>query len=141
MTKLDKQLINRKIKLILEDLERLREFQDISLTKYQESYPTQLMVERLLEKLIGRLIDCNFHILKTKHTNLPNDYFQSFIFMGQHKEVSTQLAQELAKSAGLRNILAHEYDEIDPDKIHAAIPLVLELVPKYLKQISNQDSN
>jgi uncharacterized protein YutE (UPF0331/DUF86 family) len=41
----------------------------------------------------------------------------------------------LANSAGLRNRLAHEYDEIDEKKVFAAINSCLKDVPKYLKNI------
>ena len=41
----------------------------------------------------------------------------------------------MANSAGLRNRLAHEYDEIDPKKIFAAIESYLKDTPRYLKNI------
>jgi uncharacterized protein YutE (UPF0331/DUF86 family) len=41
----------------------------------------------------------------------------------------------MADSAGLRNRLAHEYDEIDPKKVFEAIDSCLRDVPKYLKNI------
>ena len=41
----------------------------------------------------------------------------------------------MANSAGLRNRLAHEYDEIDEKKVFEAIASCLRDVPKYLKSI------
>ena len=41
----------------------------------------------------------------------------------------------MANSAGLRNRLAHEYDEIDAKKIFKAIESCLKNTPKYLKNI------
>ena len=45
------------------------------------------------------------------------------------------LANIMANSAGLRNRLAHEYDEIDAEKVFEAMESCLRDVPKYLKNI------
>ena len=92
----------------------------------------------MLERIIGRLIDINYHVLKEKHNVLPKDYFESFVKMAEVDEVEEQLTKALAQSVGLRNILAHEYDAVDPAKIHAAIPLALIQIPQYLIQISEK---
>lgn len=44
-----------------------------------------------------------------------------------------KLADHMDNSAGLRNRLAREYDEIDPKKVFAAMESCLKDVPKYLK--------
>ena len=41
----------------------------------------------------------------------------------------------MANSAGLRNRLAHEYDEIDAKKVYAAMASCIKDAPKYLKNI------
>jgi uncharacterized protein YutE (UPF0331/DUF86 family) len=135
MTKIDQQIIIRKAKFIQEDLGRLAKYQHLTLKRYLTDYLTQLIVERLLEKIVGRVIDINYHLLKTKHQTIPNDYYESFIQMGQAQEISPELAKQLSPAAGLRNALAHEYDSIDPKKIHASIKLALTRLPVYLKTI------
>jgi len=42
----------------------------------------------------------------------PDDYFQSFIRAGELGFLSPGLAEKLAPSAGPRNRLVHEYDQI-----------------------------
>lgn len=138
MTQLDRELIHRKVKFIQKDLDKLEKFRRITLAEFEENYENQLIVERLLEKIIGRLIDCNYHILKTNFNNIPQDYFDSFICMGRHKVIETNLANTVAQSAGLRNILAHEYDAIDPAKVHDSISLALNQIPEYLHQLLGQ---
>lgn len=135
MSPIDKQLIERKIKLIENDLAGLKKYQDISLKEYLKNYETQLVVERLLEKITGRLIDLNYHLLKEEFKYLPEDYYDSFVEIGKRKVVTPEFAGEIAKSAGLRNALAHEYDKIDASLIHKAIATSLTQIPKYLKTI------
>lgn len=50
MSPLDKQIIKRKVKLIEEDLAKLKKYGDVSIAEYLESYETQLIIERLLLK-------------------------------------------------------------------------------------------
>lgn len=61
MTPLDRQLITRKAKLIEQDLEKLAQEKPKSLNEYLKSLDLQLKIERLLEKIVGRVIDINYH--------------------------------------------------------------------------------
>jgi len=41
----------------------------------------------------------------------------------------------MAPAAGLRNRLAHEYNEIDPVRIHKAVRTAVTQVPQYLDAV------
>jgi uncharacterized protein YutE (UPF0331/DUF86 family) len=135
MPKIDTNLLRRKIKLLNEDLAVLKNYKEISIDEYLDNQETQLIVERLLEKITGRLIDINYHILKEEYETLPEDYYNSFIEIGTNKIVTTEFAKEMAKSTGLRNALAHEYEEIDQNQIFDSIKTALIQIPQYLKSI------
>jgi uncharacterized protein YutE (UPF0331/DUF86 family) len=47
----------------------------------------------------------------------------------------SELAQRLAPGAGLRNRLAHVYEDIDPVKVYAGLREALELFPAYVEAI------
>lgn len=141
MSPVDKQLIIRKIKLIEEDLDKLRRFENTSIRVYMQSFETRLQVERLLERIVGRVLDINYHILKEDYNVIPNDYFKSFIQMGENNIVESGLAKSIAESAGLRNALAHEYDVIDDSLVYASINKSLTQIPKYLDQILDKYSD
>lgn len=51
----DRRLISRKGSLIKRDLDRLGKLAKISKKDYLETYEVQLQVERLLERVVGRL--------------------------------------------------------------------------------------
>ena len=67
----------------------------------------------------------------------PPDYHQSFTQLVQLGILDREFAQRLAACAGLRNRIAHEYDEIDPRKVHAALQTVMEDIPAYLRRIDD----
>ena len=51
------------IKLILEDLDRLRAYKDYSFEQIAGDFIKEAVIERLLEKMITRAIDVNRHII------------------------------------------------------------------------------
>jgi len=118
-------------------LERGGCHKNISLERYLENFEIQLIVERLLEKITGRLIDVNYHILREEYEIMPEDYYNSFIAIGKNKIVTEEFAASMAKSVGLRNVLAHEYEKINQELIHGAIKIALSQVPEYIKKIVN----
>jgi uncharacterized protein YutE (UPF0331/DUF86 family) len=132
---IDKKLIQRKITLINVDLKSLRKLSSLSLKTYLSKSEYEAMAERYLERIIGRMIDINYHILSERENEIPTDFYNSFIKLGRKKYLPIKLADTMANSAGLRNRLAHEYDEIDPKKVFQAIESCLSDVPKYLKSI------
>ena len=132
---IDKKLVSRKITLINIDLKSLKVLSRLSLKTYLSKADYEALAERYLERIIGRMIDINYHILSEKEKEIPADFYNSFIALGRKKYLPIKLADIMANSAGLRNRLAHEYDEIDAKKVFGAMVACLKDVPKYLKNI------
>lgn len=132
---LDEKLISRKITLINNDLKSLKALSKLSLKTYLSKAEYEALAERYLERIIGRMIDINYHILSENENETPTDFYNSFIMLGKKKYLPIKLAETMANSAGLRNRLAHEYDEIDAKKVFEAINACQKDVPKYLKSI------
>ena len=84
--------------------------------------------EQLLQRKI-KLIEDDFVLLT------PTNYYDSFLALAHEHVVDETLAASVAKSTGLRNILAHDYDEIDNGKVYDTIHVALSEVPQYLKAI------
>jgi uncharacterized protein YutE (UPF0331/DUF86 family) len=95
----------------------------------------RFLAERYLERIIGRIIDINFHLITGLDNLAPKDYFQSFTQLAELKILPNQSARELAKLAGVRNRLAHEYNEIDKKKIYQVIKEYFAILPQYFKLI------
>ena len=132
---IDKILINRKITLIAEDLLNLKSISKLDYSGYINDYKNEILAERYLERIIGRMIDINYHIIVERAFPPPKDYYASFIQLGKLKILPVKLAEKLSKSAGLRNRLAHEYNGIDEKKVYQAVKECFADIPKYLKLI------
>ena len=123
---IDKKLIFRKINLIVRDFGKLKSISSLSWREYQKKFDYEALTERYLERIIGRMIDINFHLIIESGFPPPEDYFSSFRMLGELGVISRDLAERLARLAGLRNRLAHEYDAIDERKIYNELKNILK---------------
>jgi hypothetical protein len=58
--RIDRELVTRKVTLILPDLQALEPFARKDLASYLTSATDEVLVERYLERIIGRMIDINY---------------------------------------------------------------------------------
>lgn len=131
----DRELVTRKMLLIARDLDQLRAMLPADLDEYLSSLKDQAMVERYLERMIGRAIDINFHLISESGHAPPADCHSSFTQLAALKVLEPELAARIARAAGLRNRLVHEYDTIDHQKVFAALEEALRDIPIYLQQV------
>jgi uncharacterized protein YutE (UPF0331/DUF86 family) len=132
---IDAVLLTRKMALIVPDLRELGRLAAMSEAEYLADDYAEVLAERWLERVIGRMIDINYHLVTELGQPPPRDYYESFLQLGKLKVLDAELARRLAPAAGLRNRIAHEYDEIDPRKVHAALADAIRDIPRYLAAI------
>jgi len=48
---------------------------------------------------------------------------------------SVEFARRIAASAGRRNRIAHEYDEVDPQKLYDAVRQAVGDLPEYARRV------
>lgn len=132
---IDSELVTRKLTLILQDLPALIALARKSPVEYLNDPVHQVLTERYLERTIGRMIDVNYHLITELGHPPPKDYHESFVALGTIKILPVEFARILAVAAGLRNRIVHEYDELDPAKLHEALQVAVKQIPVYLDAI------
>ncbi len=132
---IDPELVTRKMVLITADLRALEPLARRPLEAYLASPTDEVLVERYLERIIGRMIDINYHLLTEAGEPPPRDYFASFTQLARIGVLPAAFAKQMAACAGLRNRLVHEYDEIDPERVHAGLQAAVRDVPEYLRHV------
>ena len=132
---IDRELVTRKMVLIAEDLRRLEALAARSREEYLASDVDETLAERYLERMIGRMIDVNYHVLTESGEAPPRDYFESFTALSRIGALPGDFAARLAPCAGLRNRIVHAYDDLDPGRVYDALTVALADVPEYLAAI------
>jgi len=132
---IDPTLIIRKINLISQDFKEIVELSRKNLQEFLASRVDEVLAERYLERMIGRMIDINYHLITESGSPPPADYYQSFLQLERLGILPHDLAKTIAACAGLRNRIVQEYDEIDPARIHEALQTAARDVPQYLMNV------
>ena len=133
---IDKELVTRKLLLITEDLKALGPLAGKALADYLASSIDEVLAERYLERIIGRMIDINYHVLTESGQAPPKDYHQSFTALADIGVLDRDFAKRIAACAGLRNRITHEYETIDPARVHEALQAAVQDIPIYLRQVA-----
>ncbi|MFN3533054.1 MAG: type VII toxin-antitoxin system HepT family RNase toxin [Candidatus Brocadia sp.] len=135
MSPIEREIIRRKLAIITENLNALELIKDISRDEYIKDIYKRKATERLLQELIEVAIDINTHVIVQTCDTAPDDYYESFIKLGDLRVITPNIAKKLAPSAGLRNRLVHEYDLLEHSLVLDAVRMAEELYPEYVKEI------
>lgn len=130
---LNKQFIQRKIKLIQEDLAHLEPFARYRFDEIAEDPIKYAATERFLERIVTRAIDINHHCLARlgEGNEVVRDYQDTFKGLADLGVYPKEFGTMIAPSAGLRNILVHEYDEVDAKQVYRSVSQALTQYAKY----------
>jgi uncharacterized protein YutE (UPF0331/DUF86 family) len=92
--------------------------------------------ERYLQLAIQCVLDISNHIIADMRLNLPSDNKEVFAMLAKHKVVSAALSRKLTAMAGFRNILVHEYLEIDRRRVYSALKNDLGDFEKFIRAVT-----
>ena len=127
------KVVKKKLVSLTVYLNDLLKYQKIDFKEFMKKH---YEIERILELLVINASDIVFHLITEKGEPAPASYKAAFLRAGELKILSKKLSENLALSAGLRNILVHEYEEIDYNIVHKSIPAAIRDFKAFIKKLS-----
>ncbi|MGH8579295.1 MAG: type VII toxin-antitoxin system HepT family RNase toxin [Gammaproteobacteria bacterium] len=119
------EFVNRKLQLIADDLGRLIAFKKETLESLTADEVKLAAVERMLERIVLPAVDINEHLISERATGEERTsrltYRDTFLMLAHLGIYPNEFAERIARSAGLRNILVHDYNDVDRRIVHASI--------------------
>ncbi|PIS31182.1 hypothetical protein COT42_01720, partial [Candidatus Saganbacteria bacterium CG08_land_8_20_14_0_20_45_16] len=91
--------------------------------------------ELLIQLIVECASDINNHVVVESGRRPPEDYTSSFIRASEAGLIKCDLADRIKGSGGMRNVIVHEYMDIDDDKIYKTLPLALSDYKEYINQV------
>ncbi|MGK7934628.1 MAG: DUF86 domain-containing protein [Xenococcaceae cyanobacterium] len=134
-------IVLSRLKFMSDYLRELRRFETMTLEEYLDSFEQKIISERILELVIQSALDINEHLLTKGFQVESATNKQSFLNLGKYNIITLELAEELSLSAGVRNILAHQYLSINYELLFEHIQKTLTVYPQYISQIANYLDN
>lgn len=128
-------LVLKKLAKLKSYLEELEDAVDCHFDEYMANNLIRRSAERLLILIVEVASDINSHLSAKILKTPPANYFNSFIRLSEIGILDAEFARQLAMSAGLRNRLIHEYEEVDDRIVYDCTKNALSDYPKYIEAI------
>lgn len=125
----------RRLRELLDDLEQL--VGPVTGDDLQRDRARRYTAERILTQLVEVAAAINSHIAAALLGRAPRDYAGSFDDAARAGAISEDLANELRGSGGLRNVLVHQYLEIDYGRVADAIPQALDGFRRFNRAVAS----
>jgi uncharacterized protein YutE (UPF0331/DUF86 family) len=133
----DRYVVITRIAKIREYLALLRKIRNLADERHFVSDPLIYgNAERYLQLTIQAVLDISHHIVADRNLALPADSQSLFELLAREKVVSKALAAKLTAMAGFRNILVHEYLEIDRRRVYRALTTELRDFESFIRAVT-----
>lgn len=114
----------------------LRSYQKHSLNEIENDYTLRAAIERYFQLSIECVIDICQIIISGLKLKRPVSYRESIDILGSEKIIPDDFAYYFAPITGFRNVLVHEYTEIDLAEVYRHLQKDLDDFDKFSKYIS-----
>ena len=108
-------------------MQKLEPLRAKSLEELLDDPYLQDIVERNLEVAAQCCLDIANRIISLGAARKPRDYYEGIIRLGEIGVLPAEFARRFAPIAGFRNILVHEYLDLDWDEIYANLQALDDL--------------
>lgn len=108
-------MVLRKLSAIDEYLKQIGEFSGVSVDEYKSDWKSQRIVERTLQMLIETCADIANHIISDRNMRIPTSYSDTFRVLLENDAIDENLFAVMEKMAKFRNIVVHQYEEVDAE--------------------------
>lgn len=95
---------------------------------FEDDFLTQDAIAINLQRACELCIDLANHTVRVKKLGLPKESKESFGLLAECKLIPSDLARQLESMVGFRNILVHQYQEIN-------IRIMIDIIENHLEEL------
>ena len=131
-------IIESKISSIQKYLQILKGFQNYSQKQIEGDVHLRGSAERYLYLLTQSVLDLAEAIISFKDLRRPQTYSESFDILHEEKLISPDLKEKLVKMAKFRNIISHDYEDLDFTIIYDVLQKHLQDIEEFLSVVEDK---
>ena len=118
MTPADRQSLIRKLGYLQKNIDLLAPYRKLSEQELLGNPEKKFAVERLMQTAIESVIDCSRLLVLINDWRKLRDERDALIVLAERTVIAEDLSERLLRAKGFRNILVHEYVEVDPHLLY-----------------------
>lgn len=131
----DLSVIENKLSSIKKYLLILDNFKAYSKDTLENDLIIRGAVERYLYLVSQSAIDLAEAVISYKKLRKPTTMSESFCILGEERLIDEKLVEKMAKLVGFRNIMAHDYEEVDYDIVYDILQFRLKDIEEFLDSV------
>ncbi|MBI5234943.1 MAG: DUF86 domain-containing protein [Deltaproteobacteria bacterium] len=132
----DLRLVRRKIAELEGCVKSLDEMSAYSLGELEKDVQKAWAAERGLQLAIQMVIDIGMHILSAEGQGDIEDYAGAIQRLGELGVIPKKFAAKIKGMAGFRNVLVHEYADVDLKRVHGALRRELDDFRRFARYVT-----
>ncbi len=127
--------INEKIEKLMEYVLLLKEYRKSTVTEIKEDMMLQGAVRCYMQLSIECVIDIGEILISGLRLPRPEEAREVIEILGKNKIIPAVFAKKFSFVAGFRNILVHEYAQVDIDRLYQHLKNDLHDFDFYIKHV------
>ena len=132
----DEAVLTRSVADIRDAVARIREVLPADVEDFERDRTTREVVALNLFVSLQQALSLAAHWLAAEGRVAPTGYRAVFRALAEGAVLDRDLAERLARAAGLRNIIAHRYGQLDWRTIHAIASSDLDDLLSFCRQLA-----
>ena len=112
---MDRDVINRKLESLRRCIARIESKRPIRPDVLRVNYDLQDIIALNLERAVQTCVDIAAHVISQTEPPVPSTMGEGFERLAELQVISPQVATSLQKAVAFRNILVHNYTNINSD--------------------------
>lgn len=132
---LKREVVQRRLEELDTTLARLSRHRDVSLEDYRNDPDLQWIVERGLLNAAGLVFDIADHVLSGHFGRHSETYQASLDGLYEERVIPRDLHEDLEGLGGFRNLLVHEYVELDSAEVHRHFQTAFQVFPRFASAV------
>ncbi|MDQ7792043.1 MAG: DUF86 domain-containing protein [Clostridia bacterium] len=130
--------LERKLSRLVEYIDDLDEQKGITLADWQSNKILRNHIERTLHKAVETCLDIGKHVIVSLRLRTPDDYKDIMVILTEANILPKERLGRYVKMAQFRNVIVHDYDDIDPVIVFAVLRKDLDDLRFFAHVVKNQ---
>lgn len=133
--RVDRGVVERRLTSLLDAVAVLREFQGLSVEELTATPKIYWAVQHGLQLCTQSVLDIAAHLVTALDVTIRDEYRDHVLALGRLGVLSKDFASRIAPMAGFRNILIHEYLDVDLYEVHRVLHQHLDDFTRFVSDI------
>ncbi len=133
---MDRQVIDQKLESLRRCIVRIQDKFPVQAAELQSNFDLQDIIALNLSRAVQLTVDIGAHIISTMNMPAPETMGQTFDILAQQKVLPFNVADQLKKSVGFRNIAVHNYEAINWQIVHSIVSMHLSDFSEFARAVA-----